>query len=344
MNAWHLFAWLDSNLDVQFLNGVQALLSALVTYVHAPLLAGAVVWLAGTFMVDHYAPSGIDPMTGLVRRLMRAAIIVFAVSSAATFNQYLGNLLLNILPTDIGNAVAGAMGGPRVDANVFDTLLNGGWTAGVQVYKNLPGWSLKSFGMMFVVAIYWVVAFFTIAISFLVYVASRVFLGLTVALGPLFVCCLLWQRTARFFDGWIAAAGSLILTQVLIVALLALLLAVENRIILQIIGLTAMGGAGVNWFVDQIQLLLDAAAMFFIAATLSKQLPDLARAIMGGIAQNISPYRNAAMGALGGAAGAAVGGATGGAMGAVTGAAVGAEMTTSGVARAIRLVPAGKVM
>jgi type IV secretion system protein VirB6 len=340
--AWGFFLNLDRLFDVNFLNGVQALLSALVTYVHAPLLAGTVVWLAGTFMVDHYAPGGIDPMTGLVRRLTRAAIIVFAVSSAATFNQYVGNLLLNILPTDVGNAVANASGNPPIGANAFDTLWNGAWAAGEQVYKNIPGWSFKGLGMMIVVALYWGIALGTIAISFLIYVASRVFLGLVVATGPLFVCCLLWQRTARFFDGWVGAAGSLIVTQIFIVALLTLWLRVETEIIRQIAGQNV--GVNANNEASQVQLLLESGGMFFIAACLAKQLPDLARAIMGGIAHNTAPYTRAVMSTLGGTAGAAVGGVAGGPMGAVTGGAVGAEMATSGVARAIRLVPAGKAM
>jgi hypothetical protein len=89
--------------------------------------------------------------------------------------------------------------------------------------------------------------------------------------------------------------------------------------------------------------------MFFIAACLSKQLPDLARAIMGGIAQNIAPYTRAFTGAIGAAAGgvggAAIGGATGGPAGVVPGAAVGAwrgAALASDNGGALRLAPAGK--
>jgi hypothetical protein len=255
MNAWTLFSSLDQNFDVPFLDGVQALLSALIAYVRQPLLAGAVVWIAGTAMVEMYAPGG-DPMTGLVRKLMRAAIVIFLVSSAPTFNQYIGNLLLNTLPTDISNAVSGVAGGPTVAAASFDQLLNQAWAAGLQVYKNLPAWSLKGVGLMILVALYWAVAAVTIAVSFLVYLATHVFLGLVVATGPLFVCCLLWQRTTRFFDGWLGAAGSLILTQVLVVALLAMLVQVESRLVLEIAGLNGSGGVNVNNEVGQLHLLL----------------------------------------------------------------------------------------
>jgi type IV secretion system protein VirB6 len=341
MNAWTLFASLDQNFDVQFLGAVQALLSALIAYVRQPLLAGAVVWIAGTAMVEMYSP-GSEPMTGLVRKLLRAAIVVFLVSSAPTFNQYIGNLLLNTLPTDISNAVSGVAGGPAVAAASFDQLLNQAWAAGLQVYKNLPAWSLKGVGLMILVALYWAVAAVTIAVSFLVYLATHVFLGLVVATGPLFVCCLLWQRTTRFFDGWVGAAGSLILTQVLVVALLAMLVTVESQLVLQIAGLNRNGGVNVNNEVGQLHLLLEAGLMFFVAACIAKQLPDLARAIMGGIAHNTAPYSRAVMGTLGGAGGAVVGGIAGGPAGAVTGAAAGAEMATSGFARALRLVPAGK--
>jgi len=319
---WTFFATLFQMLDTAFLGEVSVIATRLIAYVQAPLIAGIALYVAGMLMVEMFDPHA-DTGPKIIRLLTRGAIVYFAVSSYAVFNQYFGSLFLQTLPADITNAISGAVGAPAVNATAFDTLWNTAWAAGEQVFKNIPTWSFKGAFLTLIVWAYWTVAMLAIGVAFLIYLGSQVLVGLLVATGPLFVCLFLWPRTQRMFDAWIGGMAAGVLLQVFTVALLTILIETVGQMVRQIAA--ASGGAGVNSsnVMTQLQTLAEAAFLFFVCFYLSKEVGAHAAKIADGVGHSVEPYTRAVAGAVGAAgrkiaapiAGSAVSGIVGGASG-----------------------------
>jgi type IV secretion system protein VirB6 len=280
---WNFFATLYTGINTPVDDFVNVVVGALTGYLTPILRTLIVVYVAGMALVAAMNP-GQEPLGDFLRQLFRAALVFFVVSSAANFNEYFGTVFLKTLPTEISNAISGAAGTHVVTGGAFDTVWNKAWTAGLVVYKNLP-WSIKGIALELLVVVYWFVAITTIGIGFLIFLGAHVTLALVIALGPLFICCFLFPATRRFFDGWVGASVSLILTQILSITLLSLLIDTENATIAQI----AANNGGDNE-IAQLQLLLYAVVLFTLCALLASQLPGIAVGIAGGVHQQIGVY------------------------------------------------------
>ena len=286
---WDFFATLYTSIASPLDSSVSGVITAITSYLTPILKAMIVVYVGGTALIMMMNPTQ-EPLTGLLRNLVRSALVFFIISSAANFNQYFGTLFLTTLPTEIGNSISGATGAYSLTGGAFDDVWNRAWAAGLVVYKNLP-WSIKGIALQFLVVAYWILAILAIGVGFLIYLGAHITLGLVVAIGPLFVACYLFPATRRFFDGWISALVSLVLVQVLSITLLSLLTRTEDMTIAQIVG----NGSGGNE-IAQLQLLLCGTMLFVICALLAAQLPGIAIGIAGGVHQQVSVYSQAIYG------------------------------------------------
>jgi type IV secretion system protein VirB6 len=328
---WTVFTSLYNSFDTAFLAAVQGVVGQLVAYVQAPLLAGIALYVGGMLMVEMLEPAGNSGMN-VIRLLLRGAIVYFAVSSVAVYNEYFATLFLQTPPNEIGNAIAGVAGGPALNPASFDNLWNTAWAAGEAVFKNLPSWSPKGIMLTFVVAAYWALALLAIGLAFLIYMGAHVMVGLLVATGPLFVCLLLWQKTAKMFDAWIGSMAAGVILQIFSIALLTVLVATAGQMVRQISA--ASGGAGtvVSHVMTQIQVLAEAGFLFLVCAYLAKEIAQHAGHIAGGVAHSVEPYTKLVYSAVSTVAKPAFS-ATGSAARAVTG--VGRRVETS-------IYPAGR--
>jgi type IV secretion system protein VirB6 len=311
---WNFFATLYSSIASPLDSSVGAVIAALTSYLTPILRVLIIVYVGGMALTTAVSPSQ-EPLTHLMRNLIRSALVFFIISSAANFNEYFGTLFLTTLPTEVGNAISGATGAHPLTGGAFDDIWNRAWAAGLVVYKNLP-WSIKGIALQFLVVAYWVLAILAIGVGFLIYLGAHVALGLVVAIGPLFVTCYLFPATRRFFEGWISALVSLVLVQILSITLLSLLTRTESMTIAQI----ASNGAGGNE-IAQLQLLLCGTMLFVVCALLASQLPGIAIGIAGGVHQQVSVYSQAIYGTagqIGRSAAVKAGGAIGGTVQAIS--------------------------
>jgi type IV secretion system protein VirB6 len=307
MNSWQFFAYIFDNFDVQFLAAVQQMATALVNYVRAPLTAGIMLWIAGMSAIELYHP-GSEPLMGLFRKVIRAGLVL-AMVGAANYTALFGTFALTTLPNEITAAITGAASGGALTPAAFDQMLGGGWAGLVQIWENLSNWSVKAMVIGMVAGAQFLVGAIFIAVGFVVFISSHIMLGLVIVVGPLFVCMLLWDKTVHLFNAWVAAILSLIVTQVLIVALLSLLLTTETNILNQITALNGAAGANANDVAGQMHYLVEATILFFMIGYLSPKIPQLAERLTGGAATGISAFSQMAHGAVASGAKAAGGGA-----------------------------------
>ena len=120
---WTLFQGVFDAIDTPLVNAVNGILTALTGYVDGPLKAFVTFALAAGALVVAIRPD-VLPLNWLFANLIRAAVVIFLVANVDNFNQYVGNLFLQILPNEIGNAINGTLNGGGAPINggaQFDT-------------------------------------------------------------------------------------------------------------------------------------------------------------------------------------------------------------------------------
>jgi len=103
---------------------------------------------------------------------------------------------------------------------------------------------------------------------------SSIGLAVLLALGPLFICMLLFEETKRFFSAWIAQLANYALITILTVMVAALLL----RIVQSYAAQTAARGTAIMT-VDALHMVLMAALVFLIL----RQVMPIASGLAGGL-------------------------------------------------------------
>ena len=302
MNGWTFFSWIFQQVIPPVISSVQAIISALSAYCAPVLLAAIGAYLAGRLIMLAYAPTQ-EPIGVFMKTLTKCAIAYWIVASAATYNQYLGTLLLTTLPTEITRVVSGASGGKlaSLQGQVFDDIWGKAWSAGLAVYRNIPSYSFKGLGLELVVVLFWFVGLICIAIGFMVFLVAQFALALLVAVGILFAALFPFTASRAYFDRWLSACLSMILLQVFIVAILTILTSAESAVIAQLATHNGTFTSGDE--IAQIQILFGGLLLFIVAGVAAYRLPGLAEAVGGGVVVDVAGFGGAAYAAAAGAAG-----------------------------------------
>jgi len=311
MSGWTFFSWIFQQIIPPVVSSVQAIISALSAYVAPVLLVAIGAYLAGRLIMLAYSPTQ-EPIGVFMKTLMKCAIAYWIVASAATYNQYLGTLLLTTLPTEITRVVSGASGSnlTQLQGQVFDDIWGKAWSAGLVVYRNIPSYSFKGLGLEIVVIIYWFVGLICIAIGFMVFIVAQFALALLVAVGIMFAALYPFSASRAYFDRWLSACLTMILLQVFIVAVLTILTSAESAVIAQLA--THNGSFSSGDEIAQVQILFGGLLLFLVAGIAAYRLPGLAEAVGGGVVVDVATFGGAAYVAGASAAGLLSGAVAGG--------------------------------
>ncbi|EKN6008510.1 hypothetical protein DVQ89_22595 [Yersinia enterocolitica] len=175
------------------------------------------------------------------------------------------------------------------------------------------GWSFgKAIGWWIIAAIMTVGFALVVVVGGIAVMVSTFYIKILFAIGPIFIMCLMFPITAKFFDSWIGY----VLNHSLIVALTVVVMTLAIKIYDYQISKVVMDSEQ-NMLAISLELLVVAAALYAI----TKGVMGMAAALAGGLSMAVM-----GVGGLGQAAGnasrgaKAVGGAVGGAAGAGYGA------------------------
>jgi type IV secretion system protein VirB6 len=133
----------------------------------------------------------------------------------------------------------------------------------------------SSFGLTVMAAIVWILVGLLCLYTMFLLSLSNIALAVLLALGPLFICTLLFERTRRFFDSWLAQLTNYALVTVLTVLTGALLLQIVQSYALQ----TEQRGSSFQ-AVDAIDMVLVSVLVFLVM----RQILPIASGLAGGIA------------------------------------------------------------
>lgn len=148
---------------------------------------------------------------GFLYAVVRAMAVV-AILNAPTYNYFVRDLFF----TDLPNAIAAAMNGPRANvesSQQFDAM----WEAVVHAVAFINAQSMGLFAgpinrltVMFLAGL----DLIAIGVCFFIWYVSRVFMAITLCIGPFLIILYLFRGTREYVNQWIGKLVGLIVLQI----------------------------------------------------------------------------------------------------------------------------------
>jgi hypothetical protein len=297
-----IFAQIYTALFTPFQSAMNSVASSLAGNM-AGTVPAAVLVMAGIFL----AASALHPSgqlvfnTLIVRVLIPAAVALYVLHN---YDQYVIQPGITFAPS-IGNTMVGGIGGTMITGGApFDTVWNHAYAAGVQVINATPGGgffpSKNEILVAVSVGLYWLICAGAVGLAFVLFIVSQAGLCLVLAIGPIFVFFGGFQFSRFLLKGYVSAVASLIVSQILVLALLAISIKVENTIITPL--MTTAPNSNV-W--GMLQSLLIVGILLVACTVLAFKASAYAVGICGGIFDGIAPWIASATLAMRSGAGAA---------------------------------------
>jgi len=286
---WTVFTYVVDHVETPLTTTVSGVVTTFLNFVSTPLQLMAVLYIAltGLLIIRGYHQEATHT---LISRMLSLAIVVFIVTSAGAYQQWVYDFFFTALPQDLGNALAGG-GTGTIDASDFDKVWLKAWGAGLQVWKTL---SWDDVAEKLVVVLFWAAGILSTCFAFAIWLISRVILALYVAIGPLLVPLVLFPATRSLFERWIGSMISCIILQISTLVLLFIVLGVEVQVAGSVVAL------GTNDPLPMIQVLLAGVIFFAVAAYVALQLPAFASSIGGGMHFHVGAIARAGLSAVNG--------------------------------------------
>lgn len=218
-----------------------------------------------------------EPVNDFLARMVRLSVIVGIAMNLGRYNTYLSDFLWNT-PDALAAYVAAGYADSRSNVQFLDGLMSQLYDLGdaYWVLANAPGAIVPDFGLMAVAILIWTTGMVATAYGAFLLGLSKMALAILLGIGPVFVLCLLFEGTKRFFESWIGQALNYVFLVVLTSAVIKLMLSIIE---------VYLGLASDDIAADpRIDQALPALAMCLMAALVMMQLPSIASALGGGVA------------------------------------------------------------
>lgn len=269
---WQVFTYIVSKVETPLITAVANVVNAFLAYVATPLKITLVLYIALTgirIINGNVEESGAT----LVGRFLKLGLVVYVLTGAGMYQHYVYDLFFVILPQGLASALT-TSGSGAVNASSFDIVWIKAWTAGLEVWRTL---SWHDIGQEFLIALFWLAAIISTVLCFAIWLVSRVFLALYIAVGPLLVAFILFPALRSIFERWIGSLISCVILQITTIVLLYIVLSVEQEVASQV---ALMGSTDA---MSMIQVLLAGIIFFAVAGYVAYHLPALAASLAGGL-------------------------------------------------------------
>lgn len=210
-----------------------------------------------------------EPVTAGLRRLVTLGVVLGCALHLWLYNSLIVDTFYRA-PAQLAAAIVGA--GDPVDT--LDAIWTRGGAVAGYLWNN-GGVFSGDFGYYVAGAVVWVLMGLLCVYTMFLIALSSIALAILLALGPLFLALLLFDRTRRLFEAWVAQLANYALITVLTVLVAALLLQVVESYATQ----TEARGAAIMT-VDALDMVLMSVLVFL----LMRQVMPIAAALAGGVA------------------------------------------------------------
>jgi len=288
----NVFSFMDSQVETPLISTVSQIMNSLLSYAATPLRSALVLYIAltGILIIRGYTDE-VGP--ALLGRFLKMGLVVWVMTGSSVFQQYVYTFFFTTLPTSLQSAVSQGNGqASNFQASSFDGVWYQAFLAGWVLWEKATTSGsmlhpLTWLGPAFGVVLFWLAAGMSTVVGFVIWLVSRVFLGLTIAVGPILIPLALFQATRAIFEHWISAMLSCVLLQVMTIIMMSVITGTEKQILTSF---AATMQSSTTSTVDGMGLLLAGVMFFAVAGFVGLQLPQVATSIAGGVHFHAAPF------------------------------------------------------
>lgn len=268
--------WLMTQVDTVLNDAITVPIQQLTTAIFPIITIGLTIqFLLYTIMIAR--GHGNMTVTELTWKAIRVAFIAGIATSGGLFQTDISKVMVS-LPDDVAGIVAG---GQTISAQV-DTLRQRTESAASKLEDKEKSWfpsSREIMASVYALVLSVLTAILAGVISVLMIVV-KVGMTLVVATGPIFIPALLFERTERMFDSWVAQALNFVVLGLLAGLIMAILVQIALQYIAMMIELVSRGDVALFSLLGGYFLVALACLVVII------MLPGLAQGLSGGFGAN----------------------------------------------------------
>ena len=286
-----MFNWVGSQFDSVLSTYVLSVVSALMAAITPLALSAMTLWIAlyGWAVLRNEVSETVPTFMWKVFKIV--LVLAFALQSGF----YISNVsdTANALAMGVASTFLPAGVDPATVATPYALLDKFNDDASIQVADIMKEASMFRLDLLLAAAAFSIGSVIFLCIALFVVTLSKLFLTFVIAIGPLFILCLAWRPTARFFDSWLSMVlNAVVLTWFAFFAL-GLSAFVGNQIFVAI----QSGGGFLGGTFNVLGEATRYAVLMILMAIICFQAPSLASALTGGAAiqQGIQMAQNAMM-------------------------------------------------
>ena len=229
------FATIADAITGTLVTSVTALSGNVAGILSAPALLGVTIYILwmGYLTIMGKVDS---PVPTLVMKMVKIALIVFFAVGAGAYQSLIVPAIQG-METALVGALSG-VGASSIPDQVWQTTVAldrflidlGTLRAPPDVGVGGISVSLPDFEYMFFQLVVNVGHFIMVILAMVPYLIAKVTLGILLALGPLFIILLIWPATVRFFEAWVSAVVTAVLTFAILSAIIGFVLPIADQI------------------------------------------------------------------------------------------------------------------
>ena len=286
-----MFTWVGTQLDGILNTYVLGVVSALMIAITPIALTVMTTWvtLYGWAILRNEVSETLPVFMWKVFKI--GLVFAFALQSAF----YIANV------ADTANALAMGVASTFLPAGVDPSTVTSPYAlldkfndnASIQISDIMKEASMFRLDLLLAAAIFSIGSVIFLCIALFVVTLSKLFLAFVIAVGPLFLLCLAWRPTQRFFDSWL----SMVLNAVVLTWFAFFALGLSAFMGVSMFKAIQDGGGFLGGNFNVLGEAIRYCVLMVLMAIICFQAPSLASALTGGAAiqQGIQMVQNAMM-------------------------------------------------
>lgn len=284
-----MFTWVGSQFDIVLSNYVVGVVSSLMT----ALVPLALIMMTGWVSLFGWAVARGDVAESIPTFLWKVfkigLVLAFSLQSAVYINNVSDSA--NSLATGVAATFLPSGVDPGTITSPYQLLDKFSDESSIHVFDMMKEASLIRLDMVFAAVIFSFGSVIYLCVTLFVVTLSKVLLTFVIAVGPLFILCLAWKPTVRFFDSWL----SMLLNTVVLTWFTFFALGLSSFLASQVLTAIQTGGGFLGPNFNPLGEATRYFVMMVLMAIICFQAPTLASALTGGAAvqQGVQMIQNA---------------------------------------------------
>lgn len=286
-----MFTWLGTKLTAILSTYVLGVVSALMSAIAPIALTAMTMWvlLYGWAVLRNEVPESVPSF------LWKATKIGFILAFALQSGFYIANVAdtANSLATGVATTFLPSSAPASTVSSPYSLLDQFNDDASKQVADIMKEAGITRLDLLLAACIFSIGSVAFLCVAVFVVTLATVFLTFIIGIGPLFILCLAWKPTQRFFDSWL----SMLLNAVVLTWFAFFALGLSAFIGDQMFTAIQTGGGFLGASFNVLGEATRYCVLMIVMAIICFQAPSLASALTGGAAiqQGIQMIQNALM-------------------------------------------------